>query len=168
MSEPNAPVPQPSNKLDATLIGRAQAETPTHSSMRPQIQTSAGDTASARPISTIADVGTQLGPFQLVSKLGEGGMGAVYKARHVKLDKLIALKILPQHLMSRPDALTRFEREMKAVGKLHHANVVQAFDAGEIDGVHYLSMEYVEGQDLQQFVKSKGPMSVANACRATT
>ncbi|MBC8116704.1 MAG: protein kinase [Candidatus Saccharimonas sp.] len=110
--------------------------------------------------------GSQLGPYQLLDKLGEGGMGAVYKARHTKLDKLVALKILPEHVMSRPDALGRFEREMKAVGKLSHPNVVQALDAGEFNGVNYLSMEYVEGQDLQVLVTTKGPMSVVNACKA--
>ena len=135
-------------------------------SLSPNENTSAGETRSPAPLSTIVGIGSQLGPYQLLDKLGEGGMGAVYKARHAKLGKLVALKILPQHVLSRPDALARFEREMMAVGTLHHPNVVQAHDAGEIGGVHYLSMEYVEGQDLHELVKAKGPMSVVNACQA--
>ncbi len=138
----------------------------TQTSLSPQENTSSGETRSPAPNSTVVGIGSQLGPYQLLDKLGEGGMGAVYKARHAKLGKLVALKILPQHVLSRPDALSRFEREMMAVGTLHHPNVVQAHDAGEIGGVHYLSMEYVEGQDLHELVKSKGPMSVINACQA--
>ena len=102
----------------------------------------------------------------MLDKLGEGGRGAVYKARHTKLDRMVALKVLPPHVVARPDALSRFEREMKAVGKLSHPNVVQALDAGDFGGVHYLSMEYVEGQDLQQLVQAKGPLSIVNACKA--
>ena len=126
----------------------------------------AGESKPTEPLSTVVGIGSPLGPYQLLDKLGEGGMGAVYKARHVKLGRLVALKVLPPHVLSRPDALSRFEREMKAVGALSHPNVVQALDAGEIGGVHYLSMEYVEGQDLQELIKSKGPMSVVNACKA--
>ena len=138
----------------------------TQTSLSPKASTSAGETRPPEPLSTVVGIGSQLGPYQLLDKLGEGGMGAVYKARHVKLGRLVALKVLPPHVLSRPDALARFEREMMAVGSLQHPNVVQAHDAGEISGVHYLSMEYVEGQDLQELIKSKGPMSVVNACKA--
>ena len=137
----------------------------THSSLSPKENTSAGETKPPEQLSTVVGIGSQLGPYQLLDKLGEGGMGAVYKARHVKLGRLVALKVLPPHVLSRPDALARFEREMMAVGSLQHPNVVQAHDAGEIGGVHYLSMEYVEGQDLHELVKAKGPMSIANACK---
>ncbi len=110
--------------------------------------------------------GTQLGPYRLVSKLGEGGMGIVFKAVHTKLDKTVAIKILPSQLISQKSALARFEREMKAVGRLQHPNVVQAFDAGEEKGTHFLVMEYVEGTDLQRLVMTRGPFSVENACKA--
>ncbi len=164
MPDPQA-TSQPPDNPDATRIS-SPPESPTQSSLSPQERTSAGETRPPAPISTVVDIGSQLGPYKLVDKLGEGGMGAVYKARHTKLGKFVAMKILPQHVMSRPDALARFEREMLAVGSLHHPNVVQAHDAGEFNGVHYLSMEYVEGQDLQQLVKTKGPMKVVNACKA--
>ncbi len=93
-------------------------------------------------------------------------MGAVYKAVHLKLKKVMALKILPAYRLKHPEALARFEREMQAVGRLSHPHIVQAFDAGEIDGTHYLAMEYVEGSDLSQLVRKKGPLSVNSACRA--
>jgi serine/threonine protein kinase/formylglycine-generating enzyme required for sulfatase activity len=156
---------------DRTILSDSQiatsAEVPTRSALsHPPEQTAMGETQATGPLSTIINIGSQLGPYKLLAKLGEGGMGAVYKARHGKLGKLVALKILPQHLLSRSDALSRFEREMLAVGSLQHPNIIQALDAGEIGGSHYLSMEYVEGQDLQQFVQTQGTMSVVNACQA--
>ena len=141
------------------------AEVPKQSALsHPTETTPTGETIG--PLSTIINVGNQLGPYKLLAKLGEGGMGIVYQARHTKLGKLVALKILPQHLLSRSDALSRFEREMLAVGSLQHPNIIQALDAGEINGEHYLSMEYVEGQDLQQAVQTRGAMSVVDACEA--
>src|SRR5690242_17536741 len=98
---------------------------------------------------------TRLGPYELIELLGRGGMGTVWKARHTKLDKLVALKLLPPHLMSDTDAVSRFEREMKAVGKLEHAHIVRAMDAGEADGIHYLVMEHIEGVDLSRLVKHR-------------
>ena len=86
-----------------------------------------------------------LGPYQLLEKLGEGGMGAVYKARHTKLGRIMAVKVLSKKTLQEKSAIVRFEREMLAVGKVEHPNVVQAFDAGEVHGRHYLAMEYVEG-----------------------
>lgn len=107
----------------------------------------------------------QLGLYELIEKIGQGGMGAVWKARHTKLDKLVAVKVLPQHLMMDAGAVSRFEREMKAVGKLEHPHIVRAMDAGHADGIHYLVMEYIEGTDLARLVKSRGPRSVPEACQ---
>ncbi len=105
-----------------------------------------------------------IGVYELVSKLGEGGMGAVYKARHTKLDKIVAIKVLPSERMKDTSAVARFEREMRAVGMLEHPNIVRAMDAGEAGGTHYLVMEYVQGIDLAQLVKRHGPLRIADAC----
>ena len=105
-----------------------------------------------------------LGIYELMTKLGEGGMGAVYKARHTKLDKIVAIKVLPADRMKDQGAVARFEREMRAVGKLEHPNIVRAMDAGEAGGMHYLVMEYVQGVDLSQLVKVRGPLPIADAC----
>lgn len=107
----------------------------------------------------------RLGHYELLKKLGEGGMGAVYKARHVKLNKLVALKVLPADRLKDQQAVTRFEREMRAVGQLSHANIVAAHDAGEIDGSHYLVMELVDGIDLSTLVRQCGTMPIAEACK---
>ena len=92
-------------------------------------------------------------------------MGAVYRARHMKLKKDMALKILPVNKLVRPALTARFEREMEAVGRLNHPNIVQAHDAGEIDGVCYLAMDLIEGRDLSKTVKADGALTVSHACR---
>lgn len=165
MSDPNTPLP-PESPDETFITSPPHGDVPTQSSLNPIENTSSGSARPAAPVGMVVDVGSQLGPYLLIAKLGEGGMGAVFKARHTKLGKLVALKILPPHVMSRGDALARFEREMLAVGSLQHPNIVQAHDAGDVDGVHYLSMEFVEGQDLQKVVQDKGPMSIVNACKA--
>lgn len=105
-----------------------------------------------------------LGQYRLLSMLGRGGMGAVYRALHTKLDRVVALKILSASRLKDPQSVSRFEREMRAVGKLQHPNIVAAHDAGEIDGTHYLSMELVEGFDLAAIAHYHGPLPIAAAC----
>ncbi|MCA9248887.1 MAG: protein kinase, partial [Planctomycetales bacterium] len=105
-----------------------------------------------------ADYPELIGAYQLLEKLGEGGMGAVYKAVHTKLRKVVALKLLPQRRTSDPQSIARFEREMRAVGALDHPLIVRAMDAGEADGVHYLVMEYIDGVDLSRLVREIGPL----------
>lgn len=118
------------------------------------------------PSAADPQVGRSIGPYRLIEKLGEGGMGSVWKATHARLDKAVALKLLPPQLLAHPEVVARFEREMKAAGRVAHPHVVQAFDAGEAGGVHYLAMEYVQGSDLHRVVADRGPLSVKQACRA--
>jgi serine/threonine protein kinase len=91
-------------------------------------------------------------------------MGDVYKARHERLDSVVALKVLRRDRLDAPTAVRRFQREIAAVGRLDYPNVVAATDAGEADGVHFLVTEYVEGCDLKRLVASRGPLGVAEAC----
>ena len=107
---------------------------------------------------------SRLGEYQLLEKLGQGGMGTVYKAVHTKLDRMVALKVLPRNRMDDPRAVARFEREMKAVGALDHPNIVRGLDAREIDGTCLLVMEYIEGLDLSKLVRRLGPLPIADAC----
>ena len=102
--------------------------------------------------------------YRLLEKLGEGGMGTVYKAQHTRLNRLVALKMLPACRMDHEPSIARFAREIEAVGKLDHPNIVRAFDAGEDDEVHYLVMELVDGVDLHRLVKQNGPLPIAEAC----
>ena len=106
----------------------------------------------------------QIGQYRLVEKLGQGGMGAVYKAFHTKLKRTVAVKLLPAYRQRSPQAVSRFHREMEAVGRVDHPNIVRAHDAGEADGQFFLVMEFVEGATLSSLVCSVGPLDVANAC----
>lgn len=106
----------------------------------------------------------QLGEYELLGRIGRGGMGAVYKARQVRLDKTVALKVLPRERTSDLRAVARFEREMKAIGRLSNPNIVQALDARDIDGTTVLVMEYVEGLDLAKVLRRVGRFAIADAC----
>jgi serine/threonine-protein kinase len=103
-----------------------------------------------------AESGERLGSYELLGKLGEGGMGAVYRARQVALDRTVALKILPERLASNVEFVNRFEREAKAVARLDHPNVVRAIDAGEVEGRFYFAMEFVEGESLEDMLAKRG------------
>jgi serine/threonine protein kinase len=104
-----------------------------------------------------------LGNYLILEKLGQGGMGMVLKARHKRMDRVVALKILSAKALQSPDAVKRFEREVQAAAKLHHTNIVTAFDADEAHGTHFLVMEFVEGKNLSNLVKEKGPLGVQQA-----
>lgn len=129
-----------------------------------QEQTPPGQPTSGPPPQTPGTELGILGQYRLLKKLGEGGMGTVYKALHTRLDKVVALKVLAASRLADAHAVSRFEREMRAVGKLHHMNIVAAHDAGEINGTHYLVMELVEGIDLGTLVKQRGRLPIGVAC----
>ncbi len=94
--------------------------------------------------------GTSLGPYQIETPLGAGGMGEVYKATDTKLNRDVAIKVLPEHVANDPDLKQRFEREAKTVAGLSHPHICPVFDVGEQDGINFLVMEYLDGQTLAQ------------------
>lgn len=104
-----------------------------------------------------------LGPYRLIRPLGHGGMGAVYLAEHVRLKKHCAIKLLPRGRGLDAVWVARFDREMRAVAGLSHPAIVTATDAGEVDGWHYLVMEYLDGLDLAAIVRRLGPIDVPTA-----
>jgi ankyrin repeat protein/predicted Ser/Thr protein kinase len=110
-------------------------------------------------------VGTRLGNYEIESPLGRGGMGVVYKARQVSLDRHIALKILSPILSSDPSFVKRFQREARAVARVNHPNIVQIHEIGEEGGMHFFSMEYVEGKTLGEILKEKKCLEVDEAVR---
>jgi hypothetical protein len=103
--------------------------------------------------------GTRLGPYAIVSKLGDGGMGEVYRATDTRLDREVAIKVLPQATAASPDALARFEREGRAVAALSHPNICTLFDIGTDEGRPYLVMELLVGATLHQ-VLAAGPLPI--------
>jgi serine/threonine protein kinase len=90
---------------------------------------------------------TRLGPYEIVSSIGAGGMGEVYRARDTRLDRTVAIKVLPEHL-NNPQRRERFEREAKAISTLNHPHICALFDIGQQDGIDYLVMEYLDGETL--------------------
>jgi serine/threonine protein kinase/tetratricopeptide (TPR) repeat protein len=109
--------------------------------------------------------GTRLGNYEIESLLGRGGMGVVYKARQVSLDRPVALKILLPNLSSNVSFVKRFQREAEAVAKLNHPNIVQVIDISKAEGVHFFSMQYVRGKTLDEVLNEQSCLDVAEAVR---
>ena len=105
-----------------------------------------------------------VGPYQILDRLGEGGVSEVFKAWDTVRGRDVALKVLRQHLAVRPDAVQQLRREQQAVVRLVHPNIIKTYDADQVDGLHYFAMEYVEGMDLHQYVQRYGPLPVEQAC----
>jgi WD40 repeat protein/predicted Ser/Thr protein kinase len=103
--------------------------------------------------------------YQVESLLGKGGMGDVYRARHRLMERTVAVKVINPEIVNRPEAVRRFQREVKAAARLSHPNIVTAYDAEQAGDLHLLVMEYVEGRDLACVVKETGPLSVEDACQ---
>ena len=94
--------------------------------------------------------GTKLGPYEIQSALGAGGMGEVYRAKDVRLDRTVAVKVLASHLSSSPELKQRMEREARAISSLNHPNICHLYDIGSQDGTDYLVMEFLEGETLAE------------------
>jgi len=123
------------------------AEGGTNESPSPQQHPGGGSQATRR-----------LGGFEIVERIGQGGMGAVFKARQVSMDRLVALKILPRTLAQNEDFVQRFLREARSAARLRHPNIVQAYDVGFADGYYFFAMEFVDGETLSQIVSREGPL----------
>ncbi len=102
------------------------------------------------------EAGQQLLHYRLIEKIGEGGMGVVWKAEDTKLRRHVALKVLPQSMAADPDRRARFEREARAVAALNHPNIVTLHSVEDADGVHFITMELVEWQNLAQLLPRGG------------
>ena len=139
---------QPASASKASGLGRL-------SDVSSSMSDACNSLSTARPV---------LRDYRLLEPLGSGGMGTVYKAVHTRLDRLVAVKLLPARRLGDEQAVARFQREMRVIGQLSHPAIVQATDAGEVDGTHFLVMEFVEGVDLNTLAKMCGPLSVADAC----
>ncbi|MCX6906878.1 MAG: SUMF1/EgtB/PvdO family nonheme iron enzyme, partial [Verrucomicrobia bacterium] len=105
--------------------------------------------------------------YEIIAKLGQGGMGAVYKARQPNLDRLAALKVMASELAADPDFVARFKREATAAANLSHPNIVQVYSAGESEGTHYIAMEFVDGVTLKQHIERQGRLDPREAIAIT-
>jgi len=104
--------------------------------------------------------GIKLGPYEIVAPLGAGGMGEVYRARDTRLERTVAIKILPTDLSDDATRRQRFEREAKVISSLNHPHICTLYDVGQQDGVDFIVMEYLEGESLAERLE-KGPLPVA-------
>jgi serine/threonine protein kinase len=111
--------------------------------------------------------GLKFGEYTVLDKLGEGGMGVVLRARHGRMEREVAIKVLPPKALKSETAVDRFYKEVRAAAKLIHPNIVTAFDASEHAGTHYLVLEFVDGKDLSEVLKEHGPLPVAQAVECT-
>ncbi|MBC8646334.1 MAG: serine/threonine protein kinase, partial [Thermoanaerobaculia bacterium] len=109
-------------------------------------------------------LGSRLGPYEVLAPLGAGGMGEVYRARDTRLDRTVAVKVLPTHLSASPEVRQRFEREAKTISALSHPHICALHDVGSQDGVAYLVMEYLEGETLADRLV-KGALSLDQTLR---
>src|SRR5689334_5847665 len=103
------------------------------------------------------------GRYEILQKLGEGGMGAVYKARDHEVDRLVALKVIRPDLTANPEILHRFKQELVLARQITHKNVVRIYDLGEAEGVKFITMEYVDGEDLRTILRRSGKLAPAEA-----
>ncbi len=133
----------------------------------PPYREASGGRASANPQQSTDVVPARLGNYELEQRLGSGGMGDVFRARHSQFNRVRAVKVIKQHFVDagHDEVIRRFYQEIKAVGALEHPNIVVAIDSSApSDTVHYLVMEYIEGIGADELVARQGPLPVAEAC----
>src|SRR6202795_2871082 len=106
--------------------------------------------------------GKRLGPYEILSNIGAGGMGEVYRATDTRLDRIVAIKVLPPHLADSSELRERFEREARTIASLSHPHICTLYDVGHQDGIDYLVMEYLDGESLADRLV-KGPIPAPQA-----
>ncbi|MFN7147434.1 MAG: serine/threonine-protein kinase, partial [Myxococcota bacterium] len=144
--------------LDRTVVSEAPAPTPS---------SGAAATVPPGPGEDGPKKVSRVGDFQLVKKLGQGGMGTVFLAKQVSLDRLVALKTLSKELAKREDFVARFLREARSMARLDHPNVVRVYAAETSQGLNYAAIEYVDGQSMQKWMDALGKLSVGDALCVT-
>src|SRR5271156_3142885 len=113
-------------------------------------------------LSSTLSPGARFGSYEILQRLGAGGMGEVYRAKDTRLDREVAIKTLPLDRCSHPEALARFEQEARSACALNHPNIVTIYELGQVNGTHYISMELVHGETVRELLSS-GPISFRKA-----
>lgn len=151
--------------VDPAALDRLEATTPGDSEPLARALVRAGELSAYQAGAVLQGKarGLSIGPYLVLEKLGMGGMGVVFKARHRERGQVVALKILPPSFARDPQAVSRFRREFAAAARLRHPNLVAAVEASEDRGVHFLTMEYIEGTTLDRLVRDGGPLPIALA-----
>jgi len=145
----------------------APAETPTANVDQPTAVHEMKSIASAAPAAAPPAIPPELVDhprYRVLSLIGSGGMGSVYKAEHRLMERLVAIKVINRSLTGDPSAIERFRREVRTAARLTHPNIVTAFDADQVGDLHFLIMEFVDGPSLHKWVHKTGPLAMAEAC----
>lgn len=173
LAETNVPAAASDEALDATQIEGATSDTPPQAASGPpdaahtgsddgsgpKVQAMKKPTASSGKKKKV----TQVGDFKLLKKLGQGGMGTVYLARQVSLDRQVALKTLSPEFAKKPDLVERFLRECRAMARLSHPNIVQVYAAESKSGLNFVAIEYIDGRSMQDWMDDQKKLSVGDA-----
>src|SRR5262245_30650069 len=168
VARPSGCQDEPDPEPDEAFLRRLKAVAPPTAVVRPHGPPPALDppTLAAGPVPDVPQFEHgRLGRYEVLCKLAAGGMGTVFKARHAELGKVVALKVLPAGQMDEV-SVARFRNEIRAIGRLDHPNIVAAHDAGELDGIHFLVMDFVEGMDLAGILERHGRLPIPDACEA--
>lgn len=160
---PTRPAPPAETTGDYTAPDPAAADTGAGDADATAAHTTPAKAEPSKPKAAPSELAVQLGGYEVERELGRGGMGAVYLARQVSLDRPVALKVMNPEWAEDPVSVARFAREAYAAAQLNHHNVVSIYDVGEDGGVHYFSMEFVEGKSLGQVLKKAGKLDPAAA-----
>ena len=167
--------PQASSVSDATIVGvtspigqpaaTMSSNTATMTSAAPIRENGPSNGANGRGGNAILlEIGTMLGNrYEILQLLGEGGMGAVYKAADREVDRIVALKVIRPEMASNPEILARFKQELVLSSKVTHRNVIRIYDLGEAQGVKFITMEFMEGETLHQILKTRKKLEIAEA-----
>jgi eukaryotic-like serine/threonine-protein kinase len=169
------PVCAAQNPTAASMCGECHTPLPGQASQEtlieggaPQDWTAAGSSKISVPAadSNTLDIGTVLaGRYEILKLIGRGGMGAVYKARDTELDRIVALKLIRPEFAKNAEILRRFKQELILARQVTHKNVIRIFDLGQSDGIKFITMDFVEGQDLRQLLLEKGKLAPEQAAR---
>src|SRR5271163_1556420 len=155
----STPLPLADMTISPTAMGTAVSTQAWSVAVTPRPSSEAAAKGQLEPGTVLAE------RFEILQLLGQGGMGAVYKARDTELERLVALKLIRPELASHPEILRRFKQELILAREVTHRNVIRIFDLGDADGVKFITMEFVEGQDLKSLVAAKGKLSIDEAVR---
>jgi serine/threonine protein kinase len=170
---PNMETPPPAERdTSDTAIAAPEAtngDAPPVEASRSTAGSNVLDNPSAVPGTGATDImheigpGSRLGNYQILATLGEGGMGVVLKAQHIRMERMVALKVLRSRAVQSATGVQRFQKEVRAAARLSHPNIVTAYDADEVGGVHFLVMEYVNGHSLAEVLANRGRLEIVEA-----
>jgi len=164
-SEPPRKLSVTEPSLDATIVtDDSAAQTQPDVNAEPDSKPNPADKLAVRKETTRI---SQLGDFKLIKKLGQGGMGEVFLARQISLDRDVALKLLSKKLSSKQNFVERFVKEARLMARLDHPNIVRGYVVGEDQGLHYVAMELIDGKSMQDWQKKLGKLSVGDALHIT-